>query len=63
MNGCIRRNLEVVPTDSPQLTVYCSLRLYTRSQYENGLHVGEWFGVSCALILKLNSVACTQNYL
>ena len=61
--GCMSRNLEVVPTDSPQLTVYSGLRLRARSKSENDSHVGERFGFSCALILTVNSVGCTQIYL
>ena len=63
MNGCISRNLEVVLTDSPQLTVYGGLHLHERSQDENGLRIRERAGVSCMLILTLNSIGCTQIYL
>ena len=35
MNGCICTNLELVPNDSPQLTLYIGLHLRARSQ--NGL--------------------------
>ena len=43
MNGCITiiTNLEVVPTDSTQLTVYSGLHLCMRSQDENGSRVRE----------------------
>ena len=37
MNGCISTNLEVVPTDSAQLTVYSGLRLRVARASENGL--------------------------
>ena len=57
MNGCISTNLDVVPNDSPQLTVY-GLRLRARSQDDNGSRVGE--RVSCVLILTLNSVGWAQ---
>ena len=59
MNGCIRTHLEVIPTDS----LGSGLHLRTRSQDENGSHVGEQFGVSCALILTFNSVGLTQIHL
>ena len=36
VNGCFSTNLEVVPTDSPHLSM---LQLCTRSQDENGSHV------------------------
>ena len=39
------------------------LHLCARSQDESGSCVAERFGVSCALILTLNSVGCTQIYL
>ena len=61
MNGCISINLEVVPTDSPQLTPYSGLCLRTRSQYGDVSLIGEWFGVSCALIPTLYSVGCTDK--
>ena len=56
MNGCISTNLEVVPTDSPQLTVYSGVRPRERSEDENGSRVREWFEVSSALILTLNLI-------
>ena len=64
MNDCISTNLEVVPTDFAQLTVYSGLvglRLHARSHYENGSPVGERFGVSCGLILTLYSVVCLRR--
>ena len=63
MDGCISTNLEVVPTDSAQLTAYSRLRQRARSRYENGPCVGGRFEVSCALILTLNLVGCTKFYL
>ena len=52
-------NLEVVLTDSPQLTVYSGLRLLARSEDENGAGFRERFGVGCALIITLNLVGYT----
>ena len=43
--------------------VYSGLRLSARSQDESGLRIGEHFGVSCALILTLNSVYWIQIHL
>ena len=51
-NGCISTNLEVVPTDFTHLTVHSGWYLRARLADENRL------GVSCALILMLNSVSC-----
>ena len=60
MNGCISTNLEVIPTDCTVVIVLCLLRLQVRGLDENGLCIEKWFGVSCALILTLNSVGLTQ---
>ena len=44
MNGCLNKNLEVIPLD-PQLIFGVT-------------DDGEWSGVSCASILTLHSVGC-----
>ena len=51
MNGCISTHLEVVPTDTQELTeqaYYSVLRLHLRGQDENCSHVEERFRVSFA---------------
>ena len=64
MNGCISTNLEVVPLDCTQLTVYSDLRLRVRGQDEKDSRVGKRFGSGLpALILTLNSVGCAHIYL
>ena len=55
MNGCIITNLEVISVDG----VLC---LCVRWQEKNGLRLREWFGVGCALILRLNLVGFIQTY-
>ena len=62
MNGCISTNSKVVLTaPSPQLAVQSGLRLHVRSDDENGSCIRERFGVSCTLILTLNSVGCEAH--
>ena len=64
MNGCIRTNLEVVPTDSPK-SVYRRLRLRARSQDENGLESRRktvWSQL-CVDSHVINSVGWSQIYL
>ena len=56
MNGCISTNLEVVSTDSAELTVCSGLRLRATSQYENGSCVKERFGVRCAFFFFISII-------